>query len=327
MKQVQINILLFSALLVGVSSCLKKDAMNIDADSGTKNVVEFANTGDNVAAATSFYPRFATDMGVVALGGSYKFNLNVSYSGADNVAPQDITVTLALDTAELRQFNTENGTAYAVPPASVMNFPASLVISKGSHMAQGVITVNVNTDYNFGVNYAIPIKIAQASYGTVSANFGKAVYSFTARNKYDGIYSMDATAPMADMVNPALSGWYPNNVELRTYTDKSVVMYDPVYAKTYGHCIKNGGSGSYYGSFSPVFFFDNNGNISSTTNYYGQQSGGSLRSSVLNTGTNKITFNADGSVKYIDVSYIMAQGAGYTPRTYFYERFTYVSAR
>jgi hypothetical protein len=327
MKQVQINILLLSALLVGVSSCLKKDAMNIDPNSGTRNLVEFANTGDNVAAATSFYPRFATDMGVVALGGAYKFNVNVSYSGADNIAPEDITVNLALDTAALTQFNNENGTTYTVPPGSVINFPASLVITQGSHMVQGQITVNVNTDYNFGANYAVPLKITQASYGTVSANFGKAVYSFTARNKYDGIYLMEATAPMLDVINAGLSGWYPNNIELRTYTDKSVVMYDPVYSKTYGHCIQNGGSGSYYGSFSPVFFFDNSGNVSSTTNYYGQQSGGSLRSCVLNTGTNKITFNADGSVKYIEVNYIMAQGAAYTPRTYFYEKFTYVRAR
>jgi hypothetical protein len=327
MKQVQLNILLFSALLAGLSSCLKKDAMNIDPDSGTKNVVEFANTGDNVAAATSFYPRFATDMGVVALGGSYKFNLNLGYSGADNTAPQDITVNLALDTAALSQFNRENGTNYLVPPTSVMNFPASLVISKGTHMAQGQITVNVNTDYDFSANYAIPIKISQASYGTVSANFGKAVYSFTARNKYDGIYLMEATAPMTDAVNPALTGYYPLKVELRTYNDKSVTMYDPNVAKTFGHPILNNGQGSYYGTFSPVFFFDANGNISSTTNYYGQLAGGNKRSCVLNTGNNKITFNADGSVNYIEVNYIMTQGAGYTPRTSFYEKFTYVGAR
>src|SRR5687768_12275596 len=110
MKKVSINILLFSMLVAGLSSCLKKAPINADPSGGLANVVEFANTGDNVSTATSLYPRFATDMGVVTLGGTYKFNINVTYSGA-NSAPDDITVNLALDTAALTLFNTQNGSS------------------------------------------------------------------------------------------------------------------------------------------------------------------------------------------------------------------------
>src|SRR5690349_20987413 len=100
MKKVQINILLFAALLAGLSACLKKDAMNIDPDSAIKNVVEFANTGDNVASASSKYPRFYADLGTVTSGQVSAIKLNVSYSGIET-ASQDITVNLALDTAAL----------------------------------------------------------------------------------------------------------------------------------------------------------------------------------------------------------------------------------
>lgn len=327
MNQVKINILLFASLVTGFASCLKKDSMNIDSDSGTANVVEFSNTGDNAASTSSFYPRFVTDMGVVALGGSYKLPLHVAYSGAGNIAPEDITVTIALDTAALTRYNTEDDMEFETPPASIIKYPTSVTIKKGTHMAEEEMTVTVNGDYDFSISYALPLKITQASYGTISANFGTAMYSFTARNKYDGIYKMEAVSPMVDATNAALVGWYPNEVEFRTYNDKSIAMWDPVVAKNYGHCIKNGSSSSYYGSFSPVFFFDANGNITSTTNQYGQLSGGSVRSCVMNTGDNKITFNTDGSVKSFVANYIMTQGTAFAPRTYFYEKFTYLRAR
>jgi hypothetical protein len=331
MKSVQTNILLFSALLVGLSSCLKKDAMNIDPDTGTKNVVEFANTGDNVSGSLSTYPRFTSDLGSVAAGKSVDFNVNVSYSGED-VAPEDITVTLAVDTSALSVYNTENGSNYVAPPASIYTFPNTVVITKGTRQSQVKVTVTNNSNFDFSVNYGLPLKIASASTGTISSNFGKAIYSFSARNSYDGVYTMDATAPMVDNTSAGLTGYYPLHMHLVTFTGNSVALYDGngYYSKNYYHPIMSGSSVSAYGSFSPVFFFDSNGKITSCTNYYGQESGGNLRSCVLNPiGVNKATFNTDGTIKTIEVNYIMTQSVSspYAPRTYFYEKFTYEKPR
>ena len=330
MRKVSINIFLFSVLLIGSSSCLKKDSMNIDTDSGTKNVVEFANTYDNVAGATSLYPRFSKDMGIVTIGSIVEFNVNVSYSGVD-AAPQDITVALALDTAALRVYNTQNGSKYVAPPEAIYSMPSSVVIPKGSQTAQIKVKVTVNSSFNFGVNYALPLSIASATTGTISTNFGKAMYSFAARNKYDGIYTMEATSPMVDVTNAALTGYYPLDMSLITFNGNSVALFDlnGAYNKNYFHPIHSGTDVSAYGSFSPVFTFDNSGNITAVTNYYGQYSGGNLRAGVLNTGVNKITFNTDGSIKSFEVNYIMTQSVSSpdAPRTYFYEKFTYKKAR
>ena len=330
MKQVSIHIFLFSALLAGLSSCLKEDGMNIDTDGGTKNVVEFANTGDNVAGSTSLYPRFASDLGVVAIGSSVDFNVNVSFSGADE-APQDITVNLSVDTAALSLYNTQNSSKYVAPPSAIYKIPSSVVIQKGTHQSQIKVTITVTSAFDFGVNYALPLKIESASLGTISGNFGKALYSFAARNKYDGVYTMDATAPMVDATSTTLTGYYPLTMNLITYSGNSVALFDAtgVYSKNYFHPIHSGTDVSAYGSFSPVFFFDNSGNVTSCTNYYGQESGGNKRSCVLNTGTNKITFNSDGSIKSFEVNYIMTQSVSSpnAPRTYFYEKFTYKKAR
>jgi hypothetical protein len=163
--------------------------MNIDPSKGTPNIIEFENTGDNLAGASSKYPGFYSDLGSLKSGASAKFNLNVSYSGVD-VAPEDITVNVAVDAATLTQYNTENGTNYVVPPTAIFNLPASVVIKKGERISQSQITITNNSSFDFGVNYALPLKITSASKGVISSNFGKAVYAFGVRNIYDGHYSL-----------------------------------------------------------------------------------------------------------------------------------------
>jgi hypothetical protein len=266
----------------------------------------------------------------VKAGQTVKFNVNVNYAGAET-APQDITVNLSLDPSLLTKFNTENGTNYVTPPTAIYTFPNTATIKKGERMATVEVSVTNNSSFDFGVNYALPIQIASATTGKISANFGKAVYSFSARNNYDGIYLMEATKPMVDVTSASLTGWYPIEMQLITYTGNSIALYDGInYVSAYGHPIKSGTSGSYYGSFSPVFFFDATGKITSVTNYYGQESSANKRSAILDpTGVNQATFNADGSIKSFEVSYIMTQSnvTPFAPRTYFHEKFTYVEPR
>jgi hypothetical protein len=238
MKKVQINILLFFALMAGLSACLKKDAMNIDPDSGTKNVVEFANTGDNVASASSKYPRFYADLGTVNSGQVSAIKLNVGYSGVET-ASQDITVNLALDTAALSLYNNTDGTHYTVPPTTVYKFPASVVISKGTRLSQVEISITISNDFDFNESYAVPLKISSASSGTVSNNFGSAIYSFGGRNKYDGIYKIKGyvnhpnaayTGPfLADEVSFTTTGAASIGMEAQPFFNNGALSFFGVY--------------------------------------------------------------------------------------------------
>jgi hypothetical protein len=152
MKPAQINILLISALLLVLSSCLKKDAMNIDPDTGTKNVVEFANTGDNVAGATSVYPRFFIDLGTITANQVVPLQVNVSYSG-NETAPQDITVSLDIDSIALKTYDTTFQADYIVPPASVFKLPSSVVIKKGTRQTSLEIPITISSDFDFNNTY------------------------------------------------------------------------------------------------------------------------------------------------------------------------------
>lgn len=311
-----------AVMALAFTSCLK-DHLAMDP-AQSNNVVEFENTGSIVSPAGAIVPRFAVDLGSLGVGESANININLSYSGAE-MAPNDITVTLEVDTAALNAYNAEQGTNYVAPPASVYHLPSNIVIKSGTQKIQVYVAITRSNDFDFNVNYALPLKIASASTGIISGNFGTALFSFAVRNSYDGIYTM--TGSMTDNTSSSLTGYYPLDVNMITYSGNSIAMYDPVVAKTYGHAIRSGATGtSYYGSFSPVFFFDDAGKITSITNYYGQLSGANKRSAELDpTGVNKITFGGDGKVASFEVSYFMTQNGAV--RTSFNEKFTYKSSR
>lgn len=320
MKQI-INKASIAIIALAFTSCVK-DHLAVDP-SQSNNVVEFANTGSIVSSAGAVHPRFQIDLGSLPSGKSSPINVNLSYSGADN-APQDITVNLVVDSAALAAYNADEGTNYALPPKAIYSLPATAVIKAGSRKIQVQVAITNNSSFDFNVNYALPLKIQSVSSGVISGNFGTAIYSFAARNIYDGVYTMSGT--LTDQANSTITGYYPLDMDLITYNGNSIALYDPNVASTYGHPIKSGTSNSYYGSFSPVFIFDANGNITDVTNYYGQQAGSNKRSGQLDpTGVNKITFNGDGTVASFEVSYIMIQNGA--PRTYFKEKFTYKSSR
>lgn len=323
MKQLKIFFLPLIILLVGFSSCLKKATMNTDP-ANSPAVIGFANTGDNFAATTSTYPEFHMDLGSLKSGASVTFNINVEYDGA-GAASSDITVNLSLDQAALTLYNTQNGTNYVIPPSAVYSFPSSVVIKSGTRTAHVQATINNNSSYNFNDAYAIPIQISSVSGGAISANFGKAIYSFGLRNIYDGHYSVTANSPMVDAASAGIVGNYPMDVYLVTIGANSVVMIDNAIG-TYAHSIRSGGNLSYYGSFAPVFNFDpsSNGVIVSVTNFYGQPAGNGRSAQLDPSGVNKW----DPITKLMKVKYWMNQPSVISPhRTYFDETFTYLGPR
>lgn len=319
------NIIYLFILAVCFSSCVKeKQTLNPD-DSNA--VIELFDQVPASLSSTveSLYPMYVKTFDVAP---SVDFEVIVNYAGA-GVAPQDINVKLVLDPDVLDYYNDEFSSHFIVMPIDKYTVDTwTLVIPKGQKQAKQSFKFKTEL-FDFDEQYALPIKISEVSSGIVSKNYGTVIYSINGKNKYDGIYKMEATAPMLDATNATLTGWYPIDMQLITVNGNSVVLYDGInYVNDYGHPIRSGAAGSYYGSYSPVFSFGENGAITGITNYFGQLSSANLRSAVLNpSGVNKATFNSDGTINNFEVSYMMTQGAAYTPRTYFYEKFTYVQAR
>lgn len=319
MKNTKIKILMAGLVTMILVSCLKQGTMNTDP-ANSNSVIEFANTGDNLVS-NGGVPGFYTDLGSVAAGASKTFNINVHYAGVGK-APSDITVTLAIDAATLASYNANNGTNKVTPPATVYNFPTSVIIKAGTSQTTVSATITVSPDFDFNKAYGIPIKIASVSSGTISANYGSVVYSFGVRNIYDGSYTQTGT--MVDLANGNLHGYYPNSVGLQTSGATQVQVYDNTIGGVY-HAILNGTSLSYYGAFGVVFNFDANNNVISVVNAYGQPASNGRYAQIDPTGVNKW----DPSTKTLKVKYFMYQPSVVPvgPRVTFDETYTYVGVR
>lgn len=316
--------------LVVLSSCVKEDPPL--GNKGVGNVVEFFNEVPDLITSktTSIHPSYDYDL--VFDGDEYPFDIDVAYSGPEKAAPQDIEVTVVIDPSIIPVYNQQNGLLTA--PLSAMEEDVfkvdswKVTIPKGQKKAtiKGKI---LKATYDFNKSYGLPLRIASSSYGIISRNYGTMVFRIKARNEFDGRYRMEAVEPMVDVTSPTLVGWYPVTMQLITYSGNSIALYDGInYVNAFGHPIKSGTSNSYYGDFSPIFYIDKATGDITVENYYGEKAGGNKRSCLLDpNGVNKATFGPDGKIISFQVSYIMAQGDAFTPRTYFNEKFTYLQPR
>ena len=314
-----LSVLLATATL---SSCLKDDSMVLNPENG-HNVIEFVNTTD-INVHGSAIPLYVHSYEIVP---EVTLPVSVSYSGPEAVAPQDITVDIVVaDNAPIDLYNEEQGTEYEMMAAENYTVSATqVVIKKGQRRASFEVKFKPNT-FDLSKSLVLPLKISSVSSGIISGNFSTILLNAGAKNKYDGNYKVEATAPMVDNTVPSITGYYPLDSDLHTTGPNSVVMFCYTYlGGLQGHPIKSAGASSYYGSFAPVFTMDESGKVVSVTNYYGQPAGNG-RSAVLDpTGVNKFTINADGS-RTLEVNYFMLQ-PGSTIRTTFSEKWTFVKPR
>jgi hypothetical protein len=306
------------AIVLGLSSCLKDDAI---IGTTPSNIVEFYTTDPLASSGTSIYPIYVKSF---FSRPDQKFNVTLSYSGTD-VAPEDITVNIAVDDAAIGKFNATGGTQYTLLPSNAYTLPGtSFTIKKGERRV--VFTINVKPEtFDFSLNYALPLTITSATSGTVSGNFGTVLYAIGARNLYDGLYTVTGT--FSDATNAAFTGRYPSDYYLQTQTGTTAALFDFEYSGAFGHSFNNAGQPTYYGSFSPVFTFDAAGNITSVVNYYGQPAANGRAAKLDPTGENKFISGTPGTVGAVfKVKYIMVQPAG-TNRTTFDETFTFKGDR
>lgn len=316
-----LGFLLFAITTASLTSCLKDGPVNLPPG-GSPPVVEFST---NLFAA----PTSDVNSPVALYTKSYDIKpsvdmeVTVGYTGG-SPAPQDITVNIdTISHGKINAYNLYSESEYELIPGNLFTLPTSVVIKKGENFAK--FTVQLKTaQFDFAKSYALPLNISSVSSGTVSGNFGTILVAVGAKNKYDGIYT--ATGTMVDGAVPANGGLYPATYYLNTITATKNAMFDPTYFGDYIHLISPSGGISGYGSFSPVFTFDDAGNITAVTNYYGQPAGNGRSAQLDPTGQNKYVGTPGTVGSKIVVKYFLLQ-PGATIRTTFDETLTFKGPR
>ena len=247
---------------------------------------------------------------------------------------------LDADTSILNQYNAEIGTDFIPLPLNLF--------STSPELSNGKITVNFNRgefsetititipnalEFDFSKNYALAFSIYSVSgEGKKILTADSAmIIQVQAKNKYDGIYEVTANSPMVDVVNAAMTGYYPFKYKLITTGEHTCDIYEYDHDYPLHPITSAAGAWSYYGGFCPMLTFDSSGDgtILAADNYFGSDAGSNMRDCILDpSGINKW----DANTKTIQIKYIMIQKANTSLtdpwyRTFFDEIWTYIGPR
>lgn len=216
----KISILAFSALTLALTSCLKdKDYDNrkiqaIHADGNTPKFVEIGLTSsDNTNVLGISLDLLTHDT---------TFNLIPVVLTGNEVAQQDVHVTLVKDDALVTDYNTENGTDLQIPAAgqyTILNPGGVVTIPKGSRV--GYLQVKLTPSNFLGATYALGYRISaidNPAY-TISGNLSTGILAFGIKNAYEGNYRSTGyfshpTSPRAIARNKYLYTVDANTIEM-----------------------------------------------------------------------------------------------------------------
>lgn len=205
-------------LFVCTTGCLKDD----DFDNGAIQSVH--NTGDlakpieiklTAANASNFFVLAVDNSDNDTAVSLVPINLATS-----DPAPQDLHITVSLDDALVDDYNTANGTAYAVPPSTMFTIlNPEVVIPKGSHT--GYVQIKFKPSDFIGADWALGFKIAsiQETGYTISGNMNTGVTVIAIKNQYDGLYDAEGY-----FTHPVYFGDYSSQWTLATSGPTSVTF-------------------------------------------------------------------------------------------------------
>lgn len=299
---------IFALLLIGtgLTSCLKDD--NVDNQKyGMINLNANKIVGTSSTSASFALPFEDVNRDVTVL--TLKLD-------AESPATEDLVVTLSLaqSDAMIAAYNTANATTVVALPSNLYTLPSgglAVTIPKGSRSVPFVIKINtskINPSLTYGLGLTLA-SIDKAGY-TISGNFGKSLVRISAKNKYDGVYTMKTKMTASDRptVNTTTQWTWPGDVHLVTTSGTSVNLYDDYGFKTYIHPIQTSTGGlSGFGETNPRFTLDLATN--KVTKVENSTIAGNGRTFVIDpTGTNQYT----PSNKTLTATYFMNQ-PGFQP--------------
>ena len=288
------RIFLFSGILF-LGSCLKDDAVD-NHERGVTGTEGEEWVSIPKASKTNTVNVFAIE----SVDRVQELSLfEVAYDHVD-AAKTEIGATLQLDNSLV----TKVDPTVVILPTSVYTIPSlTLKIPAGERLSES-FKIKVNT---FTLDptkvYGIGLKLASVNPASakIASNLNSIVLLFTVKNRWDGEY--EVTGTMVDVSSSALTGLFPMTYHLITSGALTDDGYDPIHWEDYFIPIRSGTAISGYGSFSPVFYWDQNNNIVDIKNIYGQPAGNGRYAQLDPSGVNKY----DPATKTIKVKFFMFQ--------------------
>lgn len=338
MKMNKINTLVLSiiALGMGLTSCLN-DSMIEDQKYGlidldVNKIIELPAGGTHT-------------VGITSLDEGKKDYLRELRLAADQPAKEDIVVSLEVvsDRAtiikQVRELLSDKYPEEDISDEEILTFvasgitvPATVTIPKGERSVNFPVNIDTHLLKPTPQFILVRIKSVDKPGYIVSGNFGQLLFELKLKHQYEGRYIMTGTmeyliAGSFFHVTYQYGLQFPGEdftVQLQTYDGQSIVMYDEIVFGDYIYPMSTATGFSGWGSFAPIFKFDDEGSIIAVTNYYGQPAGNTRSAQLDPSGVNKY----DPATKSFQVSYWMVQPSAVAApphyRTHMVETYTFV---
>lgn len=246
MKEIKIIIAFFIAAL-SLSSCLKKDDMNIDPENKTGNIVELQfienGSGSTINSGMQYFSG-----GALTYPGSDAADTatyNISLAGPGTLG-NDLAVTVGLDATKILDNYAEDSIKYELMPDSVYKFvETSTTIKAGTRIAPMHI-VFYPSKLDVTKSYMLPVVIKDAGGKTISSNFG-IIYFHVIGNPIAGAYlwnyyrwNTDTQPPIGTYPAGSPSGWEAEPITFAPINPTTVkVMTGYYYQIDYNISFKN----------------------------------------------------------------------------------------
>lgn len=277
MKKI-INVLGAAAVALTLTSCLKDKPVN-SLEYGMTNydkqkIVELAAPPNHLANFAMDFVDSAVMLDVATV------NVAADQAASENVI---VTVSLANTARMVADYNTANMRSVVEMPASFYTMPngLSVTVAAGSRTAAIKAAVNaINFDPTSTYALGFTITTVDKQGYTISGNFDELLVLFTAKNKYDGIYTLTGYHNRVPYNFP-----YETTMHMVTVGPSSVAFYWPS-AISVGHPIGVGAGNnlSWYGSsVAPAVTFDLTTNL--VTNVYNTDPAGPPMAVFTGTGS------------------------------------------
>jgi hypothetical protein len=173
-----------------LTSCLKKNDMNIDPDATTANVAELqfiATGGTTINSGMQYFSGGALLLSPLDAVDTANYNINIAGAAAPD---KDVTVTIGIKKSAILDNYSSDSINYELMPDSIYSLVSTTAtIKAGSRVAHMQIKF-YPTKVDFTRSYMLPVVITNASGVNISSNFG-IVYFHIIGNPIAGSYLWD----------------------------------------------------------------------------------------------------------------------------------------
>jgi hypothetical protein len=311
-----LNFKIFPAILLfagSITGCLKDEGY----DNGEYGSIT-GNTAGSKYVSIPAATRNPNVLGLVSKAGMQDVDLFSFSYDYEKAAESEITATVALNNALITD------PAITILPTSAYAIPSLSQKFKVGQVISDPFKIQINTSLlDPAKKYGIAFTLSQVSDGiAIPSNLKNVIFTFTIKNKYDGVYSfrgrMDIPPDRSpDWVRTPFT--YPYNVQLITTGPNTCKFYNEAFGQGFHPLMTPGTSG--FGQTEATFTFDASDNITSVVNSYSPVTNG--RAYSLNTSVSGSKY--DAANKKVYAAYIMTQ-PGFAPMP-LYDTLTYIKSR